>query len=343
MRFAVFLRKNKLFAFFVIMVMFVIIYTGDIKTYSGVFASEKDTKTVEVSGKIVGVRIFMDGVMVLASGQTEDGKSNGSSQSNFRAGDIITSADGKSINNKEDLINAVKNSGGKEMRFTFKRNGNERSCTAAPQKDAEGNYRLGLWIRDSTQGLGTLTFYDRDTGRFGALGHGITDVDTDKLINVSEGEICDAEITAVVKGKSGTPGELIGDLLYYSKLGDIRENKKTGIYGTTSEKLSQGESLEVGSKNQVRMGEAYILSEVLGDGVKAYSIKIEGINRFAGDSSKGIIIRITDKRLIDSTGGIIQGMSGSPIVQEGRLIGAVTHVFLGNPERGYGIFIENML
>lgn len=336
MRFAVFLRKNKIFAVFVIMLLLAGIYTGDVKRSSDVFASEKDVKRVEVSGRIVGVKIMMDGVMVLAA---EEGNISGV----FKAGDIIMSADGKNLSSKEDLINAVKNSGGKEMSFTFKRNGSERSCVASPHIDGEGNYKLGLWVRDSTQGLGTMTFYDKDTGKFGALGHGITDVDTDKLIDVSEGEICESKVTAVVKGKSGTPGELIGDLLYYKKLGDIEENKKTGIFGKASPEISGGESLEVGKKSQVKIGEAYILSGVLGDGVKPYSINVEGINRFAGDSSKSMIIKITDKRLTRTTGGIIQGMSGSPIIQNGRLIGAVTHVFLGNPEKGYGIFIENMM
>lgn len=319
---------------------FIVNYT---KNSPAASVSSQLPQEVIVSGEIVGIRIDMDGIMVLGiTGLDTDSGRQYPAGGVFREGDCILSADGKKLENKEDLINAVERSEGKSIDFVIKRNDREMKASVVPLKGYDGVYRLGVWVRDSTQGLGTLTFYNKNDRHFGALGHGITDVDTGKLMSAEDGELYRADITAVVKGKKGSPGELIGELSYNDAIGRVYENNKDGVYGNVYEGFAEGKAYRVGDKNSIRTGEAYILSGISGR-VEKYSVRIEGINRLSHDSTKCMTVRITDKRLLDMTGGIIQGMSGSPIVQNDRVVGALTHVFLNAPDRGYGIFIENML
>lgn len=297
-----------------------------------------------VCGEIAGIKIDMDGVMVLGEGgfKTRFGTAEPAYRL-LREGDVIEKVNGKKAALKEDIEKAVINCKGKKINFEVNRGGKKFSCNILPAVAEDGRYRLGIWVRDSTQGLGTVTYYNNETGEFGALGHGITDVDTGRLMKAAGGKVCEAKVTATVKGKKGMAGELIGEIRFDRQLGVVEENNEAGVYGKAEKGSFKGKETEIGKKEDVKTGKAEILTDIDGQGVKSYSIQIEKINRFTADSSKSMTIKITDERLMEKTGGIIQGMSGSPIIQDGRIIGAVTHVFINKPNCGYGIFIENML
>ena len=235
---------------------------------------------------------------------------------------------------------------GNPMEMEVMRNEEMIMVSLTPIQTEDGSYKLGLWVRDNIQGIGTLTYID-ETGRFGALGHGISDVDTGEQLNIAQGELYDARILSVQKGTSGSPGELRGVIDYqeYLKLGEISRNTSNGITGrlyTGKGSELHKEAYEIILKQDLQTGPAYILSDV-GDGVKEYDIQIVKIDRNAKDSNKSFVIQVTDPELLNKTGGIVQGMSGSPIIQNGKIAGAVTHVLVNDPTRGYGIFIENML
>lgn len=215
-----------------------------------------------------------------------------------------------------------------------------------PVETADGDFKLGLWIRDDTQGIGTMTYISTN-GEFGALGHGISDSDTGMLVQTSGGELYDTEIMGIEKGTFGKPGVMSG-VIYYgnqSKLGAIEANTNEGIFGTVNEKFRnrvKSEAIPIGYRQDVKKGKAYVRSNVSGE-LKDYEIEIQKVDYSTARKSKDMIIKVTDPELLELTGGIVQGMSGSPIIQDGKLIGAVTHVFIQDSTRGYGIFIENML
>jgi stage IV sporulation protein B len=226
------------------------------------------------------------------------------------------------------------------------RDGMELSFRLTPIQDETGCYRAGIWVRNNTQGIGTLTYVDED-GNFGALGHGISDIDTGELLSISEGTLFDADVVSVIRGERGTPGELSG-VIHYSEghaIGNITGNTKNGIYGIIDNitGITKGKTLyETAGQEEIKTGPAVIVCTV--DGVsREYGIEIQQVRMNARDENKGMILKVTDERLLEVTGGIVQGMSGSPIIQDGKLVGAVTHVLVNDPTRGYGIFIENML
>jgi stage IV sporulation protein B len=227
-----------------------------------------------------------------------------------------------------------------------RRNKEKITVRVSPVKTASGSYKIGAWIRDNTQGIGTLTFISTD-GQFGALGHGITDIDTGLLMNVKMGSIYTAEIMSIIKGKEGEPGELIGMIRQSDKyrIGSITNNTYQGIFGKIGYEYDEGldmEPLELGLKQEVVKGKAYIRCNI-DEKITDYEINIENVDVSNSNHSKGIVIRITDERLLKLTGGIVQGMSGSPIIQNNKIIGAVTHVFIQDSTKGYGTFIENMV
>ncbi len=295
-------------------------------------------------GRAVGICVDSKGVLVLGTGKVKD--KNGSfyapAENILRSGDIITKVNNISISNKEELTRAVNGSNGK-IYIDYIRDNNEQSCTINAVRSVEDNgFKLGIWVRDSTQGIGTITYYDRASGKFGALGHPINDVDTGKEMEIKGGEILSASIDHAEKGQKGKPGSLQGNINYSDVLGYVEENDENGIYGTMTKEIG-GEYVPIGYKSLVEEGDAVILSNITSENVERYTIHIDSINRYNTSRNKNFVISVTDKKLIDKTGGIIQGMSGCPIIQNGRLIGAVTHVFVNNPTKGYGIFIENML
>jgi len=307
-----------------------------------------DVKIVPL-GTAIGVRINTDGVMVLGMGSFlgEDGEAHRPSEGILRAGDLIYKVNGIEINSKETLSQLVAKSTG-DVIIHLRRDGREMEVTLTPAVAAtDGVRRIGTWVRDSTKGIGTLTYYNPQTGTFGALGHGIMDVDTKKLMSVKSGMIMPSTVTSVKKGIRGVPGELEGTVDTNRILGQITTNSPAGIYGTLSpdarNEIVIREPMPIALRANIKEGAATILTSVNGNEVREFKIYIESVNRFTTDETKGMVIRITDPELLKITGGIVQGMSGSPILQNGRVVGAVTHVFVQDPTKGYGIFIESMM
>lgn len=305
-------------------------------------------QSVVVGGSAIGIHVETDGVLVLGTTSVtgEDKMSYEPAVNRFKSGDYIIQANDTEIKEKEDLMQFLKEADGSEIHFKVRRGDENISVAVTPVRTADGSYKIGTWIRDDTQGIGTLTYITQD-GRYGALGHGITDVDTGVLFDVGEGSAYDAEIIRVVKGQPGEPGELSG-VIHRSeeeRLGTVTKNTAQGIFGTVKESLGRtrsGTVMEIGLKQEVKKGKAEIMCEINGT-VNTYEIEIEKVDYSNRNHAKGLVIKVTDEELIELTGGIVQGMSGSPIIQNGKLVGAVTHVFVRDSTKGYGTFIENML
>ena len=298
-------------------------------------------------GMALGVAMRTDGVLVVGLSETGDGVCP-AREAGLIPGDVITTVDGSPVTTADALTALVNAAGARPLSVSYTREGQSRLTTVTPHADAStGAVRLGAWVRDSTAGVGTLSFYDPDTGRYAALGHAITDGDTGAVLTVSEGQVLRASIVAVQRGKSGAPGELKGSFLREKEtLGDIRRNTILGVYGTLEEPAVNPlypDGLPIGLRDTVHTGPATILSTVDGEGVKEYAIEIVRVNPQSSPAPKSMVIRVTDERLLEKTGGIVQGMSGSPIIQDGRLIGAVTHVFVSDPTQGYGLYVDWMV
>lgn len=308
-------------------------------------------REVVACGNTVGVKLKIDGILVVGMSDIETIEGNKeipAKEAGIKPGDLITDVNGKSIHSIEELINEIENSNGNEIKVKYRRGNKTDYVSMNPKKSVEDNkYHVGMWVRDSTAGIGTLTFYDPKTNAFGALGHGITDIDTGSLMPVEEGEIVESNILTIVKGRSGNPGELKGVLIEERReLGLIRKNSPYGIYGVLNKDMLgkfPSKLYPVGLRNEVEVGDAKILANIDGKTIEEYEIEIQKISKNTTNRQKGMVIKIKDSKLLEQTGGIVQGMSGSPIIQNGKLVGAVTHVLVNDPTRGYGIFIENML
>jgi len=308
-------------------------------------------REVVACGNTIGVKLKIEGILVVGMSdiETHEGKKVlPAKEAGIKPGDLIIEVNEKPINSIDALIKEIDNSNGQEIKLKYKRDKKTEVITVKPIKSIEDNkYHLGMWVRDSTAGIGTLTFYDPKNNAFGALGHGITDVDTGALMPVENGEIVESNILTIVKGRSGNPGELKGVLIEERKeLGAIMKNSPYGIYGVLNKDMLHkfpNKLYPVGLRNEVELGKASILSNIDGKTVDEYEIEIQKISKKPSNKQKGMVIKIKDSELLEKTGGIVQGMSGSPIIQNGKLIGAVTHVLVNDPTRGYGIFIENML
>lgn len=304
-------------------------------------------------GQTIGVKLKSKGILVvghhLVSG-LKDIKVSPGEDAGIQLGDLITEINGKRVNDVSKVSKFVKEAGekSKELTLTIERDGKTLTKKLIPAQDKEDqSYRLGLYIRDSAAGVGTLTFFAPDQGVYGALGHVITDLDTQTPIQVGNGEIVHSTVTSISKSHNGTPGEKRAHFFKEDKvLGDIRNNTEFGIFGNMNELPEYGmmkESIPVAFAEEVQEGPAEILTVVEGNKVERYDIEIAHVAKQDVPATKGLIIKITDPRLIDKTGGIVQGMSGSPIIQQGKMVGAVTHVFVNDPTSGYGCFIEWML
>lgn len=297
-------------------------------------------------GQTVGIEVNTNGVLVLGTGEVtgRDGRKVEPSRNIVCTGDYIKSVNGKNIETKEELVDSLKELQEGTTYLTLDRKGEQIDVAVEGVKTNDGTYKLGIWVRDDTQGIGTMT-YISDDGEFGALGHGINDIDTGVLMEVCSGNIYEAGIYKVVKGERGTPGELSGFIKKddESRLGTISQNTAHGIKGKYEKPLSDAyQKKKIALKQEVKKGKGSILCQI-GTEVKEYEVEIEKIYANNTSKSKGMVIRITDQRLLEQTNGIVQGMSGSPIMQNNKIIGAVTHVFVQDPHRGYGTFIEYML
>ena len=302
-------------------------------------------------GQAVGVAMRTKGVLVVGTSDLS-GALSPARMAGIKPGDVITEADGQPVTSTDDLTQKVAAYQGAPLPLTVLRGEERLLLTLQARRDGQsGDFRIGAWVRDSTAGVGTLSFYGEiEPGKgavYGALGHAITDADTQQILPVGEGEIMTADVVDVRKGQKGYPGELKGSFLRENRvLGTLTRNNPYGIYGRMTAPPAHPlypDGLPIGRRSTVHEGAATILCTVDASGMREYAVEIVEVSRKAGLSQRSMVIRVTDPELLEKTGGIVQGMSGSPIIQDGKLIGAVTHVFVNDPTRGYGIFIENML
>lgn len=312
---------------------------------------EAEAPVLVAGGNPFGIKLLMDGVMVTQLGAVLDNSGRTvcpAENAGIQVGDIIRSVDGESIVSNSRLQEIVSESGGKSMKITAERDGREFTVTLDPVYSKKTNmWRGGMWVRDSVAGIGTITFISKKTGEFAGLGHPICDADTGELVPLYSGEAVPVEIIEAKKGEKGIPGELHGCFAKGAAYGTLNRNNGCGIYGNLTDEAVEelcgnAEEFIMGYRQEITTGKAEIYTTISGCKPEKYSIEIESIDFNGSDDSRNMVIRITDKRLIEAAGGIIQGMSGSPIIQNGKLIGAVTHVFVADPTRGYAIFAENM-
>ena len=295
-------------------------------------------------GEVIGIRLYTSGVIVVGIDDvmSESGLTNPGKAAGLEEGDIIKRIDGKKVKQNSDVAQCLERSGGETVVMEILRDGKDMTVRFKPVRSAtDGKFKGGLWVRDSSAGIGTISFYDPETGIFGSLGHAICDVDTKTVMPLSSGDILNAELKGIYKGSPGITGELCG--VFGDKvLGSLHINGDTGLYGMLH-KPENKTPLPVATKSEVQTGDAEIYSTVEDGKTEKYKIRIVKVNLNEDGTKKNMTVEITDSRLIAKTGGIVQGMSGSPIIQNGMLVGAVTHVFLNNPLQGFGIFAETML
>ena len=321
-------------------------YSVDAKLFNVIPIKSVDVSVVPKkylipSGEAIGVKLYTDGVLVVGISDVTDSFGNISQpakDAGIIMGDRILSVNGEQIENIDDFTDKINEAGEKAV-LEIAREDQKFSVELMPSHSKDGGYKVGLWVRDSTAGIGTLTFYNPENRTFSALGHGICDSDTKGLMTVRKGSINACRIRSVIKGERGIAGELAGDFSGI-EIGEITKNTHAGICGNVGS-IPQEEPIPMASRFEVKKGTAEILCDVDGSGPRRYKIEITRIQK--GQDGKNLVLKVIDDRLINKTGGIVQGMSGSPIIQNDKLVGAVTHVFVNDPMRGYGIFIENML
>lgn len=306
-----------------------------------------EKQEVLVSGSPVGIYMETKGVLVIDSGEIMDREEirRTPAEHIIQSGDYICEIDGKVLTGKRQLMQLVRENQGEPMELQVIRHQETIKLEMTPVETEDGSYKLGIWVRDNIQGIGTLTYVEPN-GTFGALGHGISDADTGERLEISDGDLYRADILSIRKGTAGTPGELRGVINYReeNRIGTICGNSQYGIRGQM-EPGKYAESMKkipTGLKQEIQTGKAEIRCDI-GDGIREYQCEILEIDSNARDTNKCFVLRITDDDLLSRTGGIVQGMSGSPVLQNGKLIGAITHVFVNDPTKGYGIFIENMM
>ena len=301
--------------------------------------------TVIPIGKAIGMKLYTKGVLVVGMSEIEGQKPY--ENSGIETGDKIIEINDTKINTTDELIECVNNSKGKSVEIKYISNNQEEIASIEPVKTSNNEYKLGLWVRDAAAGVGTLTFYEPSTGEFGALGHGINDVDTYDLIDIASGELVSTDIIDIVKGEDGSPGEIRGTIDNGYTLGKIYKNTGFGIYGSINNiaklNLFHSQELEVANRNEITTGKAEIICELENGKSQSYEIEIERIFLDNNQNNKSMLIKVTDEELLEKTGGIIQGMSGAPIIQNGKFIGAVTHVLVNDAKTGYAVFADLMI
>lgn len=296
-------------------------------------------------GTPFGIKLLTDGVIVVevSSFESAEGISSPAYKAGVKKGDIIKSINGRKISSNEDIEKIVSESNGKNIEFTVIRDEKTHKLNVIPEICSTDNlYHIGIWVRDSSAGIGTLTFYNPENKVFAGLGHPVCDVDTGKVLPLLKGEAVGVEINGVKKGKAGYPGELLGNFTFNSTIGTLDINSDKGLYGYLNSGNFENQPVPLGMRQEIETGKAYIYTTIEGDTPQKYEIVIEKIDYNESQCYKNMIIRVTDKVLLEKTGGIVQGMSGSPIIQNEKLVGAVTHVFVNNPTKGYAIFADTM-
>ena len=313
-----------------------------VKTVS---VTSKQEQRVYVSGESFGIKLYTDGVIVVGTQSVDLGskKVNPAENAGIEVGDIIISINNMNVFTSDDVEKILNDNNGKPYTVKVKRNERYKTFTLTPvYSDREGCYKAGMWVRDSTAGIGTITFYNKEAGTFGALGHQVNDVDTNEIMPMLEGEAVGANVTKVYKAASGETGSLTCDFQDYT-IGRLTDNTYCGIYGVYSQIGESAKEYTVSSKQEVEKGEAELITTVDSSGPHSYDIEITKISYSESHQQKNMVIKITDRELLEKTGGIVQGMSGSPIIQNGKLVGALTHVIINNPKKGYAIFAQTMV
>lgn len=321
------------------------------------FISSKETikannfvhKRVNPIGRVAGLKLYTNGVLVIGMSNVE--LSDGTSvmpyeNTGIKEGDIIKSVNGIELSNVSELIDIVNNSNGNEISLKYERDNKEIYTTIKPMLSKEGKYMLGIWVRDAAAGVGTITFYDKETNKFAALGHGIEDIDTGKLLNISNGELVTSKIISIVKGEKNKPGEIRCTIDEGEEIGIVEKNTDIGVYGyaTNRDYLDRIvlDEVEVASRNEIKIGEATIICQLKNNEISKFEVEIKKIYKNNYKDNKSMLIKVSDSNLVEKTGGIIPGMSGSPIIQNNKLIGAVTNVLLDDSTQGYAIFADMM-
>ncbi len=307
------------------------------------------TKVVPM-GNLIGAKLYTSGVLVVGMSEIQGDdqqKHKPYEGSGIEEGDMIVEMDSKKIANTDELVETVNSSKGKAIQIKYVRNDEIITTGIQPIKSEDNEYKLGLWVRDAAAGVGTLTFYEPSTGKFAALGHGIVDVDTGDIINIANGELVTSNLVAIKKGEKGTPGEIKGSIDSGVTIGNISKNTNFGVFGLVSNKnnlnLNGAKEYEVALRSEIQTGEAEIICELENEKKEQYKIEISKIYTSNNYDNKSMMIKITDERLLQKTGGIIQGMSGSPIIQNGKFVGAITNVLVSDPTTGYAIFGDLMV
>lgn len=306
------------------------------------------TKVIPI-GTAIGMKLYTKGVLVVGMSQIKDAndeKKRPYENSGIEQGDTIIAINNNEVSNTNELIEEVNNSNGNAITVKYEKNNETLETSITPVKSGN-EYKLGLWVRDAAAGVGTLTFYEPNTNSFMALGHGISDIDTEKIVDIASGELITASILTIKKGVKGTPGEIRGTIENGNNIGKIGKNTNLGVYGTVTNKnyldISGMEEMEVATRSEIQEGKAQIICQLDNNGRKTYEIEIEKIYLANNTDNKSMLIKVTDKELLEKTGGIIQGMSGAPVIQNGKFVGAVTNVLVNDPTQGYAIFGDMMI
>lgn len=301
--------------------------------------------TVIPLGKAIGMKMYTEGVLVVGMSEIEGKKPY--ENSGIETGDKIIEINNTEIDNTDELIVCVNRSNGEKIEIKYISDNEEKTTNIEPVKTSENEYKLGLWVRDAAAGVGTLTFYEPSTGSFAALGHGINDVDTYELIDIANGELVTTNIVDIVKGQDGIPGEIRGTIDNGYTIGNISKNTSFGVYGNIVNlnrlNINTSREMEVANRNEIKTGKAEIMCELENGKIETYEIEIQKLFLENNENNKSMLIKITDDELIEKTGGIIQGMSGAPIIQNGKFVGAVTHVLVNDSKVGYAIFADLMI
>lgn len=302
-------------------------------------------KKVSVSGESFGIKLYTDGVIIVGirDVETDKGKCNPAKEAGLEKGDIIIEINGKKVYSADSVTDILNDNNGNDYKITIKRNGNYKEFLLKPAySSSQGCYKVGLWVRDSTAGVGTITYYDKSNNTVSALGHPITDVDTNEIMPILDGEAVKATVTKIYKSKAGEAGSLCCEFTN-DIIGTLKKNCQSGIYGKYTCTLKNTYEYEVASPNEIVRGPVQILCTIDSGKAKFYNAQISRISYRENKKGKNMVVKITDDRLLEKTGGIVQGMSGSPIIQNGKLVGALTHVIVDSPEKGYAIFAQDMV
>ena len=301
-------------------------------------------------GDAVGLKLYTSGVLVVGMGEIEGAgniKYKPYENSGIEEGDRIIAINNNTVTCTADLINEVNKSKGNSVNVQYIRDEDTIETSIIPAKGSDNKYKLGLWVRDAAAGVGTVSFYEPETKTFAALGHGIQDIDTGKLLKIAKGDFVTTKIISIVKGKKGTPGKIQGSIENSTTIGKVGKNTEFGVFGTLNNttilNINKNDAIEVASRDEIKEGKATIISTVEEGNKKEYEIEIQKIYRNNNENNKSMLVKVTDKELLEKTGGIIQGMSGSPIIQNNKLVGVLTHVLVGEPETGYGVFADLMI